>query len=121
MRNIILAASALSFATVPAAAQNVTFSGGLVNIPVTVQDVSVLNDSNFLNDNQIQALNNLVNAGAVSVNVPIGIAAQVCGVTANVLAAARNGGAPVDCSQRQMSQAYANQIVRQIPQVNAAK
>lgn len=120
MRNLLIAAAALSFASVPAAAQ-VTFSGGLVSIPITVDDVHVLDNSNFLNDNQIQALNNLVNAGNVSVQVPIGIAAQVCGVTANVLAAQRDAGGPVDCAQRNASRAFANQIARQIPQVNAAR
>jgi len=118
---IMAASAAVALATVPAAAQNLTFSGGLVNIPITVQDVSVLDKSNFLNDNQIQALNQLVTAGNVSVQVPVGIAAQVCGVTANVLSAAQKSGAPVDCSQHQMSAAFANQIARQIPQVNAAK
>ena len=117
----IMAASALAFSASTAVAQNLTFSGGLVNIPITVQDVSVLDKSNFLNDNQIQALNNRVQAGNVSVQVPIGIAAQVCGVTANVLSAAQKSGAPVDCSQRQMSQAFANQIARQIQEVRAAR
>jgi hypothetical protein len=122
MRNFAIAAALGAAAlAIPAAAQTVTFSGGLVNIPVTVSDVSVLDQSNFLNDNQIQALNNLVTAGNVNVQVPIGIAAQVCGVTANVLAAQRAGGAPVDCTNRTMSQAFANQIARQFPTVRAAR
>jgi hypothetical protein len=57
----------------PAAAQPVV-TGGLVNITVT----------DVLNDNQ------------VNVQVPIGIAANVCGVQANVLAQ-RNTQEPVNC------------------------
>ena len=61
-------------AAAPASAQPPVITGGLVNI--TIVDV--------LNDNQI------------NVQVPIGIAANVCGVQANVLA---RGGIqePVDC------------------------
>ena len=59
----------------PASAHPPLFTGGLVNI--TIVDV--------LNNNQI------------SVQVPIGVAANVCGVQANVLA---QGGIqePVDCT-----------------------
>nr|MBA2536333.1 hypothetical protein [Actinomycetota bacterium] len=59
----------------PASAHPPLFTGGLVNI--TIMDV--------LNENQI------------SVQVPIGVAANVCGVQANVLAQA-NTQAPVDCT-----------------------
>ena len=58
----------------PAAAQPVV-TGGLVNIMIT----------DVLNDNQ------------VNVQVPIGIAANVCGVQANILAQ-RNTQAPIDCT-----------------------
>ena len=62
-------------AAAPASAQPPVITGGLVNI--TIVDV--------LNDNQI------------NVQVPIGVAANVCGVQANVLA---RGGIqePVDCT-----------------------
>jgi hypothetical protein len=62
-------------AAAPASAQPPVVTGGLVNI--TIVDI--------LNDNQI------------NVQVPIGVAANVCGVQANVLA---QGGIqePVDCT-----------------------
>lgn len=71
----VLAASAMSFGAVagPAAAQPVV-TGGLVNITIT----------NVLNNNQ------------VNVQVPIGVAANVCGVSANVLA--QNTGQTVSCT-----------------------
>lgn len=114
MRKMMMAAAlALATTTAPAMAQTVSFSGGLVNVPISVGDVSLLDQANFLNDNQIAALNQLVTAGNVAVQVPIGIAAQVCGVTANVLTVARDTGAPVDCANKTMTQAFANQIARQ--------
>ena len=58
----------------PAGAQPVV-TGGLVNITIT----------DLLNNNQ------------VNVQVPIGVAANVCGVAANVLAQ-RTSSAPVDCT-----------------------
>jgi hypothetical protein len=83
---MIAASIAAATAASPVVAQNVDLSQGLVN--VTVRDVSVLN--NFLNDTQIAALNNL--NVPVTVQVPVGIAANVCGVTANVLASQKKAG-----------------------------
>lgn len=64
-----LAATAMSIGVLagPAAAQPV-ITGGLVNITIT----------DLLNNNQ------------VNVQVPIGVAANVCGVSANVLAQSRD-------------------------------
>ena len=64
-------------------------AGGLVavnieDIDVTVTDVHVL--ENFLND----SVNNLLQNGIITVQVPIGIAANVLGVGAAALAHARN-------------------------------
>ena len=52
-------------------------TGGLVNVTVT----------------------DLLNQNEVNVQVPIGVAANVCGVNANVLASQRQGNAsPLDCT-----------------------
>jgi hypothetical protein len=78
MRRILALISVMAFMVVltamPALAQPV-FTGGLVNITVT----------DVLNNNQ------------VNVQVPIGVAANVCGVAVNVLASEASQG-PVDCT-----------------------
>ncbi len=104
MRMILPAAlAACALVATPATAQQ----AGLVN--VEIGDVSVLND--FLNDTQIAALNNL--NVPVTVQVPIGIAANVCDVSANVLAQqAKNGGA--NCTAESGSQALAQSVNRQL-------
>jgi hypothetical protein len=108
---IIVIAAALAAAATPAVAQNVDLSGGLVD--VTIQDVSILN--NFLNDAQIAALNNL--SVPVTVQVPIGVAANVCGVNANVLAQQRNAGA-AECTAQSGSRALAQVVNRQLLRQN---
>jgi hypothetical protein len=106
MRKMIIATTtALALGATPALAQLNT-SGGLVN--VSVQDVSVLN--NFLNHDQIAALNNI--GVPVTVQVPIGVAANVCGVAANVLAQQKNSG-PVSCTAKSGSQALAQSVIKQ--------
>ena len=101
---IAAAAASIAFAG-PAIAQNT--GGGLVN--VQIGDVSILND--FLNDTQIAALSNL--SVPVTVQVPIGVAANVCDVSANVLAQqAKNGGAR--CDAQSGSQALAQSVNRQL-------
>ena len=49
----------------------------------------------------------------VTVNVPIGVAANVCGVNANVLAGQRKAGDPVTCTARNGSKALANAVASQ--------
>ena len=106
MRKLLLAAVALT--ATPALAQVNTGSGnGLV--AVNVQNVDIL--KNFLNDSQVSALNNL--SVPVTVNVPIGVAANVCGVNANVLASQRKAGDPVTCTARNGSKALANAFADQ--------
>lgn len=105
MRKMIIAAAAFAAAT-PALAQ-VNTSGGLVN--VSVQNVDIL--KNFLNNDQIAALNNV--SVPVTVQVPIGVAANVCGVNANVLASQRKAGDPVSCTARNGSKALANAVASQ--------
>lgn len=106
MLKMMIAAAALALGTTPVLAQNVDASGGLID--VTVQDVSILN--NFLNEAQIAALNNL--EVPITVQAPIGIAANVCNVRANVLAQqARDGDAT--CAAESGSQAFAQLVNRQ--------
>lgn len=89
---------------VPATAQ-VTQQGGLVN--VTITDVSILN--NFLNEAQIAALNNL--NVPITVQVPVGVAANVCGVSAAVLGQA---GSAAQCDAKSGSRALAQSVNRQM-------
>jgi hypothetical protein len=105
MRNIIFAAAALGITATPAIAQ-VDLSQGLVD--VTVQDVSILN--NFLNGAQIAALNNI--GVPVTVQVPVGVAANVCGVNANVLAKQKKTG-DATCTATSGSKALAQTVVKQ--------
>jgi hypothetical protein len=107
MRRIMIAAAGLAAIATPALAQVNTGSGnGLV--AVNVQDVSILN--NFLNHDQIAALNNL--SVPVTVQVPVGVAANVCGVNANVLAAQKKKGAAT-CTAKSGSRALAQMVNRQ--------
>lgn len=103
MRNIMFAAAAL--AATPAIAQVNTGSG---LVAVNVQDVSILN--NFLNNDQISALNNL--SVPVTVQVPVGVAANVCGVNANVLASQKKTGMPT-CDAKTGSKALAQNVITQ--------
>ncbi len=104
MRNFMIAA-ALATAATPALAQ-IDVSQGLVD--VTIQDVSILN--NFLNDAQIAALNGV--SVPVTVQVPVGVAAAVCGIDANVLASQKKTG-DTTCDAKNGSKALAQQVVKQ--------
>lgn len=102
MRNLMIAAAiAAATTTAPAMAQQ----NGLVNVNIT--DVSILND--FLNDSQIAALNNV--AVPVTVQVPVGVAANVCGVSAAVLGKA---GSAAQCDAKSGSKALAQVVNRQL-------
>ena len=104
MNKLMLAAAI--FAATPALGQVNTGSGnGLV--AVNIQDVSILN--NFLNKDQIAALNNL--GVPVTVNVPVGIAANVCGVSAAVLG--KSGGTNPTCTAKSGSRALAQNVITQ--------
>jgi len=106
MRKLMFAAAALAVTATPAFAQVNTGSGnGLV--AVNVQDVSILN--NFLNNDQISALNNL--GVPITVNVPVGIAANVCGVSAAVLG--KSGGTNPTCTAKSGSKALAQNVITQ--------
>lgn len=105
MRKFMFAAALL--AATPALAQVNTGSGnGLV--AVNVQNVDVLN--NFLNNDQIAALNQLT--GPITVQVPIGVAANVCNISAAVLASQRGTGA-APCDAKNGSNALAKAVAQQ--------
>jgi hypothetical protein len=107
MRNVMIIATAVALGATPGFAQVNTGSGnGLV--AVNVQDVSILN--NFLNNDQISALNNL--GVPVTVEVPVGVAANVCGVNANVLASQKKTGTPT-CTAKSGSRALAQNVIKQ--------
>src|SRR3954447_5313792 len=107
MRKIMLAAAVAAITASPAFAQVNTGSGnGLV--AVNVQDVSILN--NFLNHDQIAALNNV--GVPITVQAPISVAANVCGTTVNALAALRKTGAAT-CDAKTANSALANIVQRQ--------
>jgi hypothetical protein len=79
----ILASAALSLTAAPALAQN----SGLVVVDLTNADVlNNLAQNLKVNVSDISALNN--------VSVPIGLAAAICDVNANVLAAQKKTGEP---------------------------
>jgi hypothetical protein len=106
MRKIMLAAAMAATAAASPAIGQVGNSQGLVT--VTVQDVSLLN--NFLNDTQIAALNNL--NVPITAQVPISVAANVCGTTVAVLSAARKTG-DAACKATSANSVLARQVVRQ--------
>ena len=106
MRKMMIAAAALMTATTTPALAQLNLSQGLVD--VTIQNVSILN--NFLNNDQIAALNNL--SVPITVQVPVGIAANVCGVNANVLAKQKAGGTTT-CAAKTGSKALAQNVIKQ--------
>jgi hypothetical protein len=105
MRKIMLAAAVAAITATPAIAQ-IGNSQGLV--AVNIGNVSLLN--NFLNNDQIAALNNL--GVPITVQAPISVAANVCGTTVNALAALRKTGAAT-CDAKSGSAALANIVQRQ--------
>jgi hypothetical protein len=106
MRKLMIAAAALAATATPALAQVNTGSGnGLV--AVNVQDVSILN--NFLNNDQIAALNGV--SLPITVQVPVGVAANVCGVSAAVLG--KSGGTNPTCTAKSGSRALAQNVITQ--------
>jgi len=102
MRKMMIAAAVLAATATPAVAQ--VTQGGLVN--VSVSNVDIL--KNFLNDTQVAALNGV--QVPVTVAVPIGVAANVCGVSAAVIGKSTTD--PV-CTARNGSKALANSFAAQ--------
>lgn len=110
MKKLIVAAVAaagLAATAIPASAQN---QSGLITVNIT--DIDILRNS--LNNNNVEVLNNLLNnnqiALPISVQVPVGIAANVCNTTVAVLSAAGSGGA---CTATQASGALGQAVAKQ--------
>ncbi len=115
MRKIILtAALALGTVSIATPAMSQVVTGGLINVTVPIDNVSILNDS--LNKNQIAALNNI--SAPVIVQVPVAVAANVCNTTVALLSAAGSGGA---CTATSGSRTLGQAIVRQSLKQKAAK
>lgn len=91
-----LAASAVLGLGVAAAPMAFAQQGGLVN--VNIEDTEILNELQL--------------AAPITVQVPIGIAATVCGVQANVLAAAIEQGQDVECDAENNTQAFSRAVAR---------
>lgn len=102
-----LAIVAVPLSTAPAQNRNVlNQQGGLVNVNVTNLDLL----KNFANNNEVQLLNNVT--VPITIQAPINIAANVCGVAVNVLA--RGGPSRNSCTAEQGSEALTDLAIRQI-------
>lgn len=105
MKYLTATAAALGLtmmAAAPVHAQNVS-ANNLVNVQISEPLLE-----NIANDLSVD-----ISQIPVSVEVPVGIAAAVCGVDANVLASQKKDG-PVSCDAENTSQAFNNQIQKQI-------
>ncbi len=105
MRKIMMAAAlALGTASVAAPATAQLVGGGLV--VVNVSDVA---------NNLAQNLSVDVNRIPVTVQVPVGIAANVCpNVDANVLARQRKSGGAIECTANNVSQGLSQIVGRNL-------
>ena len=102
----IMASAALALSATPAIAQN----SGLVVVDLSNADVlNNLAQNLKVNVSDISALNN--------VSVPIGLAAAVCDVNANVLAAQKKGGSPT-CTAKNSSSALQNAVQKKLGTVS---
>ena len=108
MRKLMIAAAALA-ATSTAAVAQVSGAGGLIAVNVPVQNVAILNG--FLNNDQISALNNLT--VPITVQAPISVAANVCGVPVAVLASQKNKGGG-SCTATSGSSSLARLVSQQL-------
>jgi hypothetical protein len=75
-------------------------------------DVLEAQEAFELPDREMLALVNVVALNGVTVAVPIGIAANVCGVNANVLAQEINQTGDATCEAETTSQAFQNAVAR---------
>lgn len=102
----IMASAAIALSATPAIAQN----NGLVVVELT--NVDVLNNlaQNLkVNVSDISALNN--------VSIPIGLAAAVCDVNANVLAGQKKTGSPT-CTAKNSTSALQTAVQKKLGTVN---
>ena len=99
MKRFVTTLIGAAFVVAPALAQNE--QGGLVNVNLSNVRTEIAKN-----------LNVDVSQIPVTVQVPVGVAANVCGVAANVLAQQKNGGA-ADCTAMNTSQALTQVVQRQ--------
>ena len=103
MKTMFAALAGLSMLGAPALAQNVNANN---LISVQLNDALIEDVANDLDVNVSQI--------PVSVQVPVGVAAAVCGVDANVLARGRNGDQPATCDAGNTSTAFNQAVQRQL-------
>lgn len=99
MNKLILAlpvAMALAFPAAASAQQQ----EGLINVTVSADNTDVLNELQL--------------SAPINVQVPIGIAANVCGIDANLLAQQKQEDENVTCEAQNSTQAFANLVSRQV-------
>jgi hypothetical protein len=102
----VAAAAALSLSATPVLAQN----SGLVVVDLTNADVlNNLAQNLKVNVSDISALNN--------VSIPIGLAAAMCDVNANVLAAQKKTGTPT-CTAKNSTSALQKAVQTKLGTVN---
>lgn len=102
----ILASAAIALSAAPAFAQN----NGLVVVDLSNADVlNNLAQNLKVNVSDISALNN--------VSIPIGLAAAVCDVNANVLAAQKKTGSPT-CTAKNNTSALQKAVQKKLGTVN---
>ena len=92
---VVVATGALAAGVAAPASAQPTNQDGLVNVAV----VDVLNNNNVF----------------ANVQVPVGIAANICNVDANVLARQRQRGGTRECTSRVQNQAAATGLLTQLP------
>jgi hypothetical protein len=119
MRKMMMTAALALGATTMTAPATAQTTGGL--IAIEIGDVDILRNS--VNNNQVELLNNFLNnnnllnnnqlAAPITVQVPIGVAANVCNTTVAVLSAAGSGG---KCEAETASRALNQAIIRQVMQ-----
>jgi len=108
MRKILFAAVAAATLATPAVSQ-VSGAAGLIAVNIPLTNVSILND--FLNNDQISALNNL--NVPITVQAPISVAANVCHVSVAALASQKNKGGG-SCTATSGSSALARLVSQQV-------
>jgi hypothetical protein len=102
MHRPILAIASSAVISLGAAVAAHAQQSGLVNVDVSNIRADIAKDIN-VNASQIP----------VNVQVPVGIAANVCGVDANVLAQQKQGSTP-SCQAKNKSEALNQQVQRQL-------
>jgi len=102
MHRPILAIASSAVITLGAAFAAHAQQSGLVNVDISNLRADIAKDIN-VNASQIP----------VNVQVPAAVAANVCGVDANVLAQQKQGSAP-SCQAKNKSQALNDQVQRQL-------